>query len=417
MIGWEYPPHNSGGLGVACQGMTQSLAEQNTEIYFTLPYQTPVQAQHMTVLDCSDPSWSDKPGQPVQQPPFYAYDACVDFDLNQAQVGSRSVDRQDKAQFNSHQLRSLPQSDIEHKVNRYAQLVEQQAQSVIDQVDVIHAHDWMSFPAALKLKQKSKKPLITHIHSTERDRTPVGYGSPYIEATEKQAMEIADTVIAVSYYTKRLLVEAYQIDPDKIQVVHNGVSPLPYQAQRHSKHFAHQRPIVSFMGRLTNQKGANFFIEVGRRVLAQLPETLFILAGTGHLYHELLLQTAQRQLTAKVLFSGFVRGKQKRKLLETTDVFVMPSLSEPFGLVALEAAQHKIPVIVSASSGVSEILSSAIKVDFWDQEQMAQQIISLLQDNAYAERVIAGQNSELEQATWQRSAQKLRQIYQQVFFA
>ncbi len=403
MVGWEYPPHNSGGLGVACQGMTEALSGLNTQIYFTLPYIYDEQLDHMKILSCSDASWEEING--ASAPPFEAYTSTV------------SVKNKGRKKISSHQLRTLPQSDIEQKVGQYAELVEEQAAAMGDDFDLLHAHDWMSFPAAVKLKKKTKKPFIAHVHSTEQDRTPDGYGSPFIEKTEKEALDIADRVIAVSYYTKRLLTSYYQVDPNKIEVVHNGVSPLPYQPRPNSYHFAHKRPVVSFMGRLTNQKGAHFFINVGKKVMQSMPSVLFILAGSGHLYHELLLHTAGQNLTAKVLFSGFVRGKQKRRLLERSDVFVMPSVSEPFGLVALEAAQHHTPVIVSKNSGVGEIMRTAVKIDFWDEERMAEKIINLLKDQGFRQEIVAGQLDELKQATWDNSAQKLKQVYRSAFLS
>lgn len=401
MIGWEYPPHNSGGLGVACQGLTKALAGQNSQIYFTLPYRLTEPVDHMQVLACQDPAWQQSN---QQQPPFRAYDQLAPIPHSLL-----------SHKLNSHQLRSLPQSEIEQKVADYAQVVEKQVKQIRDEFDVIHAHDWMSFPAAVNLKKQTQKPLITHIHSTERDRTPNGYGSNYIEATEREGMMLADRVVAVSYYTKRLLVQDYGVDPHKIEVVHNGVEPLAYTPQSSRSHFAPKRPVIVFMGRLTNQKGAHFFINVGQQVISQIPEALFVLAGSGHLYHELLLQAASQQLTAHVLFSGFVRGQQKRRLLERADAFVMPSLSEPFGLVALEAAQHQTPVIVSTNSGVSEILTNSIQVDFWDEDKMAAAIINLISHKQLTQQLVQLQLQDLNQASWDQAASKLQQVYRRAF--
>jgi len=400
MIGWEYPPQNSGGLGVACQGLTEALSSQDTEIYFTLPYHLQQQVSHMKVIDCYDEKWLEND---PNKPPFSAYSSVIDLDKLKT-----------KKPLDSHQLRTLPQSDMEQKVEQYSDLVAENTATHKDEFDVIHAHDWMSYPAGVKLKQKTGKPLITHVHSTEQDRTPDGYGSPYIEATEKEGMEQADKVVAVSFYTKRLLTNYYQIDPRKIEVVHNGIIPLSYQPKK-EKHFAQERPVIAFMGRLTNQKGGYYFVKLARQVLARMPQALFIVAGSGHLYHQLLLQSAQDNLTAHVLFSGFVRDKQKRELLERADVFVMPSLSEPFGLVALEAAQHKTPVIVSKNSGVSEVMTSAIKTDFWDIDKMTEQIVALVKDKALSQELVKAQLQDINQATWFRSAQEMKYLYRQAF--
>lgn len=394
MIGWEYPPHNSGGLGTACAGLTKALALNNTQIYFTLPYHFSKKLAHMQILDCYDPKWKDH-----TQPPFEAY-------------GTNKAVRLDQL-IDSQQLSALPTSELEQKVERYSQLVTQQAKKISNDFDVIHAHDWMAFPAAMNLKQKTGKPMIAQIHSTEFDRIPNGNGSHYITHTEYQGMQLADKIIAVSYYTKKLLIDKYQIDPAKIEVVHNGIFYQAIKADPDS--FAQKRPIVSFMGRLTSQKGPEFFLQVAQAILAKMPNCLFIMAGSGDMYHELLLKTANSQLSANLLFSGFVRDKQRAKLLARTDVFIMPSVSEPFGLVAVEAALRHTPVVVSKTAGVSEVMPSSIAIDFWDVDKMADVVVSLLQDQGFYNQVAKKQLRELKTASWQNSAEKIKKIYRNVF--
>lgn len=396
MIGWEYPPHNSGGLGTACAGITKALAGANTHIYFTLPYKFNQQLGHMKLLNCFDPKWDN----PIDNPPFMAYSTAS------------SVDKKDKP-IDRHQLSALPQSQLEQKVERYAQLIEQKAKGMSNQFDLIHAHDWMSFPGAINLKKKTHKPMIAHIHSTEYDRIPTGYGSQYIMHTEKEGMRFADKVIAVSFYTKHLLVEKYGINPNKIEVVHNGIFYQEHQPDKMS--FAQKRPVVTFMGRLTMQKGPEYFLQLARKVIDQIPHCLFIVAGSGDMYQELLLRNAGQNLSASVLFSGFVRNKQKQKLLQRTDVFIMPSVSEPFGLVAMEASLHRVPVIVSKTAGVSEVMPSAIAVDFWDIDKMAETTALLLKDQGFALGVSSRQLADAQNNTWHNSAQKLKQIYRQIF--
>lgn len=396
MIGWEYPPHNSGGLGVACQGLTEALAEQNQQLYFTLPYSLPQNVGHMRVLDCSHPDWN----LPKNKPPFFAYDALSGSNLlTNAEVSEHKLDL--------NQLHLLPQSDLEKQVMQYHDQVVQRSRSA--NFSVIHAHDWMSFPAGMALKEKTKKPLIAHVHSTEFDRSPHG-GSHYIMKTEYEGMKMADVIIAVSAYTKHLLVEKYGINPNKIQVVHNGISPLA-ESDPGRHHFASSRPMVVFMGRLTGQKGPEHFLKIAQVVLKQMPEVLFVIAGHGDLYQELLFSSADKGLSGKVLFSGFVRDKQRDKLLDRADVFVMPSLSEPFGLVAVEAAQRSTPVIISKSSGVSEVLPHSLQADFWDTELMARQIVELLANEKHAQNVVANQHQDLKPVTWKSAAQKVKDIY------
>lgn len=396
MIGWEYPPHNSGGLGVACEGLTQALADHNTQVYFTLPYQHTAALDHMQLVSCVDPSWSTANGGP----PFSVY-------APQLPTRYRQID--------ADELHALPQSELEQRVEMYAQVVAEQTKAVQSEVGLIHAHDWMSFPAAAQLKAATGKPVIAHVHSTEHDRIPNGLGSSYILQTEAAGMAMADKIIAVSYYTKKLLVEKYGIDPAKIEVVHNGVSPVSPSLPSARAEFAPGQPVIVFMGRLTQQKGGEFFVKLATQVLRERPDALFVIAGHGDLYHELLFRAAYDKLSAAVLFSGFLRDAQRDKLLNRADIFVMPSLSEPFGLVALEAAQRHTPVIVSKQAGVSEVLPSAISVDFWDVDKMTRTILELLSNKGYAERVTTSQLREVADVTWDRAADKVKHIYRQAF--
>lgn len=400
MIGWEYPPHNSGGLGVACEGMTQALAQANTEVYFTLPYKHSHQVPHIHLIDCYSPNWANS----GTQAPFLAYPSAQ------------------KAQFSSDQrvdadgLRQLPGSELEQRVHEYAGLVASEALKLQQDIEVVHAHDWMTFPAAAQIQQELHKPFIAHVHSTEFDRIPTGYGSPYIHQAEYEGLQRADRVIAVSYYTKHLLVEKYKVDPSKIDVVHNGM-PLPLTEPDPGRHhFATKRPVVVFMGRLTMQKGPDYFLQLAQKVLAKEKEVLFVVAGHGDMYHQLLVSAAAQGLSAHVLFSGFLRGQQRERLLDRADVFVMPSLSEPFGLVALEAAQRKTPVIVSKTSGVSEVMPGSLSVDFWDIDKMSDAVIRLINQPIQAKKVISSQSDSLLNTNWERSADKIREVYRRVFF-
>lgn len=402
MIGWEYPPHNSGGLGVACEGMTQALADQGQHIYFTLPYHLQHKVGHMQVIDCYDPAWF-KSGSANLGPPHGGY------------LSTQEVMKADSS-LDAAELSALPQSELEQRVNEYAHLVSTAGTKRKGEVDVIHAHDWMSFPAAAQLKKQTGLPVVAHIHSTEYDRIPNGHGSPFIHHTEKQGLEIADKVIAVSKFTKQLIVRHYGIDPAKISVVYNGIDPLPSQVKSGvTSSFAHGRPVIVFMGRLTMQKGAEYFLQIAQQVLQKVPEALFIIGGDGDQYHSLLLSGARQQLSAHLLFAGFVRDRQKEILLNRADVFVMPSLSEPFGLVALEAAQRDTPVIVSSNSGVAEVLTGALVVDFWDVQKTAQQVLDVLTNKQFGRQVVAQQHESLQEITWHNSAKQLRSVYRQLF--
>jgi len=397
MIGWEYPPLNSGGLGVACQGLTQSLSEANTQIFFTLPYTYSGPVDHMKILECIHASWSG----PTTEAPFQAYD----------QTRSHTGKQKDFSGLDARALAALPQSDLEFKVNQYADVVAQKAQRYKNDFDVIHAHDWMSFPAGIKVKQQTGKPLIAHIHSTELDRIPSGAGSPYILHVEKAGMDEADLIVTVSNYTKYVLIYKYGIPEEKIVVVHNGMSEQTSLIRPGRHHFAQKRPVIVFMGRLTDQKGPQYFLTLAKSVLKKLPTALFIMAGSGDLYHQLLLTTAKEGLSASFLFSGFLRDQQRETLLDRADVFVMPSLSEPFGLVALEAAQRFTPVIVSQNSGVKEVMPHALVADFWDLEKMTSMICKLVKRREIRNHIVKAQLKEVSKISWGAAAHKVKHIY------
>ena len=397
MIGWEYPPHNSGGLGVACEGLTKALVGNDTHILFTLPYKHGMPINHMRVLTClsgggfkiTDPN----------QAPFSAYTHMA-TNTNGTPLA-----------FDPKNLRKMPLQEMEYRVEQYAKSVLTAVDNATNAPDVIHAHDWMTYPAANLLKKKIKKPIVAHIHSTEFDRVPHGEGNGYIAHQEYLGLQSADRVIAVSELTKQVLIQKYQIDPDKIDVVHNGISEAP---RIESLKFAEDRPVIVFMGRLTMQKGTEYFLKLARNVLSQVPEALFIVAGHGDQYHMLLLENAKSQLSSSVLFAGFLRDQQKDFLLDRADVFVMPSISEPFGLVALEAVQRNTPVIISQTSGVKEVLPGALVVDFWDIELMTKHILKLIQDKEYYDQVLNRQLQDIAHVTWEKSAEKVKAVYRRI---
>ncbi len=385
MLGWEYPPHNSGGLGEACRGLTQALSGQGNQIYFTLPFNYGQPLSHMQLMPF-----------PVAEPD--------QFDLG----GSWSV----YGQANHHLTQPPTTQGMTEVVDQYTQKLVDGTDNLLAQTDVIHAHDWMTFPAGLALKQTSHKPLITHIHSTEADRVIGTPGDPVIEKIEWQGLQGADQVITVSQYTKNMLVKRYGVDSRKIVVVHNGISPTP--SVRRTQSFAQTRPLVAFMGRLTGQKGLPYFLLLAKKILTQLPDALFVIAGDGDMYHELMLSVADQGLTGHVLFSGFIRDGQKDKLLARADVFVMPSLSEPFGLVALEAAAKRTPVVMSDQTGVGEVLRGSIQVPLADLDQMTAVVIKLLTVKSFRDQVVTTQLSALKDTTWSRSATAVQQVYRQV---
>ncbi len=397
MIGWELPPHNSGGLGTACAQMAQALHADGVSVKFTLPYIAQDVPENIDVVDCYNSSWADfLPEDSNSRPPFNAYANSKNTDSAETEFCPR------------------PGSWMEDRVEEYAAKVFDYALAHIDEFDVVHAHDWMSMPAAIRIKQKLGKPFIAHIHSTEYDRSGGADLATYIGQCEVTGMRLADRVLAVSYYTKRVLVEQYGIDPCKIDVVHNGVVRFLQKMSGGEKVFATGRPVVVFMGRLTMQKGPDYFVQLAEKLMTVRPDILFIVSGMGDMYQHLLLSTASKSLSANLLFSGFVRGGAQQAILRRADVFVMPSVSEPFGLSAAEAAMAHTPVIASKNSGVVEVMTGSPKFDFWDVDAMAAEVLHLINDHAYREQVVSDQLAHLDQNTWKKSAAKIEKVYQKV---
>jgi glycosyltransferase involved in cell wall biosynthesis len=274
--------------------------------------------------------------------------------------------------------------------------------------DVIHAHDWVTFPAAVALSMSLHKPLVVHVHATEYDRSGE-YMNQAVYEIERQGMERASAVIAVSNYTSGVLVSRYGIPADKIHVVHNGINPRPMANRSNGNHKGVR---VLFLGRITSQKGPEFFVKAAEQVLRKYDNIKFIMAGWGDLAPDIVESVAARRLGTKILFTGFLRGGQVDNAYRSCDIYVMPSVSEPFGLTALEAVQQGLPVILSKTTGVGEILNrGALKVDFWDANKMAQQIIDVLDNPMLAEQLRISAAGEIQHLTWDAAARKCLSIY------
>ncbi len=394
MLGWEYPPHNSGGLGEACQGLTKALSDSGHQIYFTLPFVYGQSVGHMQLFEFPVGS----PDQIASWQHLGAYDFGLSLDNN------------------SQRERQIKYDGMAGAVQKYSDKLINQAQILSQNTDVIHAHDWMTLPAAIKLKKLTGKPVVAHVHSTEADRVVGVPGNYVIEKIEAEGLRQVDRIIAVSLYTKNILTHHYGLDPHKIDVVHNG-SDLPILNRKTKMGVMPHQPMVVFMGRLTGQKGLPYFLQLAQKVLQSLPQTLFVIAGDGDMYHEILFKVAANGLTGKILFSGFVRDVQKDKLLSRADVFVMPSLSEPFGLVALEAAAKRTPVVMSDRTGVGEVLSGSVQIPLADLDGMAAAIVKLLTVDRFRQEVTNAQLKSLPKINWPTAAQGVAATYQRTLTA
>lgn len=393
MIGWEFPPHNSGGLGVACAGLTRGLASLGHQIVFTLPQSMPAGVSHQSM------SFVHADGQKMKM-----------IHVNSFLQPYLQKQRTWEKQFENHVQQYY--SDMVEEAEKYGDTVSELAGEHEHQV--IHAHDWMSIPAGIKSKQKSGRPLVVHIHSTEYDRSGGFRPQSNIADIEYRGMDAADRVVTVSHYTKRMLEQYYSIPSEKIDVVHNGIDPNPDFHQQVLTEYLQDRPLIVFVGRLTIQKGPEYFLSVAKEVIALSPRAVFVLAGHGDMYQSLLVSAAEQGLSGSVLFAGFLRGKEKTQLFRRANVFVMPSVSEPFGIVALEAALERTPVVVSKTSGVSEVLPHAVPIDFWDVHKMRDAIVDLISDPAtHAQHVAAGLN-HANALTWDKAAREIDQVYRRV---
>ncbi len=395
MFGWEFPPHNSGGLGTACYGLTKALSRRDLHVTFVLP-------KKLGGLD---------------------HDFMRIVFANIRNVKFRGVTTLLQPYINTEiyeeYLRTTPESEIYglnlfDEVRRYglqARIIASQ-----EEHDVIHAHDWLSFRAGIEAKRISGKPLIVHVHATEFDRTG-GNPNQYIYEEERRGLHAADCIIAVSQHTKNIIVEHYGVEADKVCVVHNGIDyvehrrPLP-QALTHIR--TEGKKIVLFVGRITIQKGPDYFIKVAKRVLEYDANVLFVISGSGDMEHQIIRLAADMGLGDKVVFAGFVRGDDLLKLYRAADLYVMPSVSEPFGLTALEALANGTPILVSKQSGVSEVLTHALKSDFWDIDDMADKILNVVRSRGLHDTLGDLGSVDVEHVTWESAAGKCHNIYSDI---
>jgi glycogen synthase len=397
MFGWEFPPHNSGGLGVACQGLAKALAYKNVGITFVLPKRVPVSSDSIKMV------FADIPSVSVHQvdSPLSAYITSQEYDslMEDVQGGGRH---------------SIYGQGLFEEVMRYAVKAKKIAKK--EEFDVIHAHDWLSFPAGINAKKTSGKPLVVHVHATEFDRTGGSGVNEKVYKVERRGMEFADKVIAVSQYTKNIITSKYGIDPEKVEVVHNGIEEEEYKKHMCSsdellrlKKEGHN--LVLFMGRITIQKGPDYFIRAAEKVLKYEPDSYFIVAGSGDMEYQVIREAADLGISDRMLFTGFVRDNDRAMLYQSADVCILPSVSEPFGITPLESLFYGTPVIVSRQSGVSETLQHALKVDFWDTEELANKIVAILRHNSLKEELGMQGGAEARTLTWKKAAEKCLGIY------
>lgn len=398
MLGWEFPPYNVGGLGTACYGLTKALSALGLKIIFVVP-KAPDEFDYdfLKVVNAGIDLEHLEQYIPINSGIVPYYESFP----------STKILRNDIVKSKNFQLYG---PHIFEEVNLFSDKVLNVANNF--DFDLIHAHDWMTYPAAIKLKHKTGKPLILHIHATSFDRGVIGI-DPRVYDIEKRGFEEADVIVAVSEFTRRTVVEKYGINPEKVKVVHNGVL-LGNKDKFYDVKIFPNDYVVSFVGRITIQKGPLYFVEAAKIVSDFIPNVKFLVTGSGDMLPQMINRVAELGLSDKVVFTGFLRGKELDKIYAMSDVYVMPSVSEPFGITPLEAIANGTPVIISKQSGVSEVLRNCLKVDYWDVEKMANYIIAVLKYSELRDTLKTHAFMEITNINWDNAAKKLLGIYEEV---
>ena len=417
MFGWEFPPHISGGLGTACYGLTKGLANNGIEVLFVMPSATGDEDQSaVNIIDASD---------------IEVTESCrnVKEFLEKVQfirIGSNLVPYIDPVQF-SEMLSDLQQGQIEDFKLGYGQKFKfsgKYGKTLMEEVvryalvgaeialrhnfDVIHAHDWLTYLAGIAAKRVSGKPLVVHMHATEFDRSGNNINTEVFDI-ERMGMREADTVVTVSNLTRNIVIGKYGINPDKVITVHNAVDFQGFESMEVNRGVPEQ--IVTFLGRITYQKGPEYFIEAANKVIKRYPNVRFVMAGNGDLLNRCIRRVAKLGISDKFHFTGFLRGGEVKQMFAYSDVYVMPSVSEPFGISPLEAMRANVPTIISKQSGVAEVLKHAIKVDFWDIDAMADAIFGLLSYPALSKMAVKNGLNEVNSLKWDAAAYRIKEIY------
>jgi len=410
MFGWEFPPHILGGLGTASYGLIKGMARQtDMDITFVMP--KPYGDEDRSFLHiigaCHTPIvWKDVSKDFVANRLSQFMEPQKYFDLRSniyADFSSRYVNELGCIEFSGR----YPDNLLEEIYN-YSIVSGVIART--EQFDIIHAHDWLTYPAGIHTKTVSGKPLVIHVHATDYDRSR-GNVNPEVYRIEKDGMDYADHIITVSDLTRFTVIEKYHQDPVKVSTVHNAVEPLSKDILAISDKRGVKDKIVTFLGRITMQKGPEYYVEAAAKVLARAKNVRFIMAGSGDMMNQMIRLAAQRNISDRFHFTGFLKGKQVYEILRSSDVYVMPSVSEPFGISPLEAMLCGVPSIISKQSGCAEILNYAIKVDYWDIDALADAIYGLITYPALHTFLQEEGRNEVNNIKWEYAGQKVRNIY------
>ncbi len=411
MFGWEFPPHILGGLGTASYGLTRGMAQQeDLSITFVIPkpygdedqsFLKIIGACHVPVVykDVSYQQVEQVQGNIMHPDEYFYYRDRIRYDFTR--IGTNELGC---IEFSGRYPDNLLQ-----EISNYEAVAGVLAHSL--DFDVIHSHDWLTYPAGIFAKQITGKPLVIHVHATDFDRSR-GQVNPTVYSIERRGMDVADHIICVSELTRRTVIEKYHQDPRKVTTVHNAVDPIPNVEQFVKT--PRKEKLVTFLGRITMQKGPEYFVEAAAKVLKRTQNVRFVMAGSGDKMQAMIDLVAERGIADKMHFTGFLKGKEVTQMLADSDVYMMPSVSEPFGISPLEAMQVGTPSIISKQSGCAEILSHAIKTDYWDIDAMADAIYAIVEYPSIYETLSREGRNEVNQITWDKAGLKVRAIYDMV---
>ncbi len=421
MFGWEFPPHISGGLGTACYGLTRGMSSiPGLDILFVVPKAYGDEDQNRIRLlgagDVSIDIRSVKDQQYLKDLSYIEinsnlipYTTPEEYEelVNKAEhQGKRFVETKlgGKLKFTGKYGKNLYE-----EIANYAVVAGEIA--LKDEFDIIHAHDWLTYPAGIAAKRASGKPLVIHVHATDFDRSG-GKVNPTVFEIEKMGMHLADKIIAVSNLTRNTVIEKYGIHPDKVVTVYNAVDPLPDHEKLKLKRGINDK-VVTFLGRITLQKGPEYFVQAAHKVLQKMDNVRFVMAGSGEMLEKMIHWTASLGISDRFHYTGFLKGDDVFRMFSISDVYVMPSVSEPFGISPLEAMQSNVPSIISHQSGVAEILKYTFKVDFWDVDGLADAIYGLLNYPSLSQMFRKYGVQEVNDMKWENSGKRVHSIYRE----
>lgn len=423
MFGWEFPPAVSGGLGTACYGLTKSMRAQGADIIFVVPRSEKghQQQERLSLIggETVGPLRDEEIMQRLSPEEVYMrivpldawlkpYQGPDEYHAEIKRLRQSSPEELQEIFDNSViDIKGAYGEDLMAEVGRYARLGTRLA--VREQFDVIHAHDWLTYLAGVEAKRQSGKPLVVHVHATEFDRSGSS-PNPDVYSIERYGLEQADLVLTVSQRTADIVMQHYGVPAGKIRVVHNGVI-ADKSVDKADVHSPFKEKLVLFLGRVTMQKGPEYFVDAAVKVLKEMPDVRFVMAGSGDKLTAIIDRIASLRLQHHFHFTGFLRGADTEKMFALSDLFIMPSVSEPFGITPIEAMKYKVPTIVSRQSGVAEILENTIKVDFWDTDRLAQAIIDVLSDQEAASHLAEAAYKEVARITWDKTAEKVLGAY------